>query len=297
MPYIWFDNLFYFFLQEGKDLYTTFKKLLLSIYLFPLLLFCDGPLLPWVVYYNNKAPSEAFSPYNPIVLDSVNHPPLKPLFQEDKIILGYLNLGEAEDRYDWFQNIKETSILIQENPNFKGSWAVDIRNPIWTTLILDKLIPEIIKQGFSGIFMDQVDISLDLEKKNPQKYKGMAEAAIHLIKAIHKKYPEQYLMLNRAYDILLKVGKEIDFELAETLYTNYNFETKKYFVRPKNEFEAQLLLLNRARFLFPRLTVFSLDYWDPKDLEMVRKIYSIERKEWMRAYVSTPTLDEIYSEP
>lgn len=271
--------------------------LLFLFYFFPWMLFGSESVLPWVVYYNDKALPEAFVPYNPIILDSVHHPLLKPLLSDKKIVLGYLNVAEAEDRHDWFPCIKEMGILIQENLNWRGSWVVDIRNPLWNEFILNKLIPEILAQGFSGLFLDQFDVVIGLEKQNPKKYKGMTDAAIHLVKSIREKYPQTYLMLNRAYEILPEVGKEIDFELAETLYTNYNFETKQYSIRPKQEFEWQLTQLNKARVLFPRLTVFSLDYWDPKDQEMYRKIYSIERKQGMRPYVTTPFLDEIYPEP
>lgn len=264
---------------------------------FPLALLSHGPVLPWVVYYNDTAPPEAFESYNPIIFDSIHHPLLKPLLDEKKTVLGYLNLAEAEERHDWFLQIKDEGILIKENPHWPGSWVVDIRSPLWSEFLLNKIIPEIFSEGFSGLFLDQLDVALELEKYDPQKYHGMTEAAIHLIKAIRKKYPEKNLMLNRAYEILPQVGGDIDFELAETLYTSYNFETKEYYVRPKQEFEWQLSELNHARFLFPRLTIFSLDYWDPKDQEMYRKIYSIEREQSIRPYVSPLIFDEIYPEP
>lgn len=266
-------------------------------YFFPLLFLFNGPILPWVVYYGDQAPPDTFQSYNPIILDSAHHPALKSLLEDKKTVLGYLDLAEAEERLDWFAQIKEMGILINENPEFPGSWSIDIRNKLWSDFLLNKIIPDIFAEGFSGLFLDQVDVALALESQDPQKYKGMKEAAVNLIKAIRKKYPQKYLMLNRAYQILDQVGDEIDFELAETLYTSYNFKTKEYYVRPKEEFEWQLSQLNHARFLFPKLTVFSLDYWDPKDQEMYRKIYSIERAQGMRPYVSTPTLDKIYPEP
>jgi len=274
------------------------KKILLvlSIYL-PALLFCDASPPPWVVYYGNKAAPEVFSSYNPIIFDNMSHPSLTPLLQEKKTLLGYLNMTEAEDRLPWFPDIKAQGILIRENTDWKGSWVVDIRNPFWSELLLNKIIPNILTQGFSGLFLDQLDLVLDLEKKDPKHYQGMEEAAVALVKAIHEKYPKIDLMMNRAYEILPHVGRAINFELAETLYTSYNFATKQYYVRPKHEFEWQLAQLNKARLLFPKLIIFSLDYWDPKDQEMYRKIYSIERENHIRPYVTTPSLDEVYPEP
>lgn len=260
-------------------------------------LFGQEPILPWVVYYNDKADSQTFNPYNPIVLDSEHHPDLSPLIAQKKVILGYLNAAEAEDRHAWFKSIKDENILIEENPHWKGSWSVDIRNPVWKNFILNQAVPNILSQGFNGVFLDQMDIALYLEKMNPQKFKGMKEASIDLIKAIRHQYPNIYLMLNRGYEILPEIGGVIDFELGETLYTNYDFGTKEYKIRPKNEFEWQLEQMNRAKFVYPKLVLFSLDYWDPKDQEMYRQIYSIERQHGLRPYVSTPKLDEVYPEP
>lgn len=266
-------------------------------YFLALALLCHGPTLPWVVYYNDQAPAEAFLPFNPIILDSAHHPPLAPLIKENKSLFGYVNLAEAEDRHSWFTQIKAKGILIEENLEWRGSWVVDIRQPVWKDFLLNQIIPPILSEGFSGLFLDQIDISLELEKKDPKKYQKMKEAAIDLIQSIRKKYPKIKLMLNRGYDILDLIGNEIDFVLAETLYTSYNSKINEYYIRPKEEFEWQLAQLNKARFLFPHLTLFSLDYWDPEDQEMYQQIYAVERSHWMRPYVATRQLDTIYTEP
>ncbi len=246
---------------------------------------------PWVVYYGDQAPVEAFDPYNPIVLDSKSHPPLKPLLDKKKEVLGYLNLAETSQEDAWFQSIKDKQLLIKENPSWPGSWSINIRDPYWENFLIEKIIPGILSQGFTGLFLDQLDVSLDLEKQDPEKYKGMTAAAIHLVHTIHKQFGKR-IMMNRAYEILPQVGEDIDYELAETLYTSYHFETKQYYVRPKAEFEWQLQQLNSARRLFPHLVIFSLDYWDPKDKEMYKKIYAIERKNCVRPYVSAIVLGE-----
>lgn len=252
--------------------------------------------LSWMVYYNDEAPPEAFKDYNPIVFDSEHHPDLKPLLEEKKTVLGYLNVGEAEERQEWFSYVKERGLLYQENSDWPASWSIDIRDPFWTEFVLNTLIPEIVAAGFSGLFLDQLDVPLTLAQKKPEKFKGMREAAIKLVKAIRKKYPELSLMMNRAYEILPEVAMELNFELAETLYTNYNFKTKEASIRPEKEFEWQLEQLKRAKEINPELVIFSLDYWDPDDRPGVQKIYAIEREKGMRPYVSTPLLDKIYPE-
>ena len=70
---------------------------------------------PWVVYYSDTAPSSAFEPYRLIVLDSHHHPPLRPLSDRGKTLLGYLSLGEVNEGRDYFVEVKAQGFLLQEN--------------------------------------------------------------------------------------------------------------------------------------------------------------------------------------
>lgn len=270
---------------------------MLLLLLFPFFFLSADEHFPWVVYYNDKEPVEAFKPYNPIIFETLSHPPLDPLLKMNKEILGYLALGEVSEWHPWFSSLKEQGILVHENNDWPKSWMIDIRQPFWKQLLLTEIIPNIFNQGFTGLFFDQLDVPLEWEKKNPAKYKGMTAAAVDLIKAIRTQFPGKRLMLNRAYEILPQVGNMIDYELAETLYTSYDFQTKKYFVRPSNEFDWQVSQLNKARTQFPHLVVFSLDYWDPKDAAVYKKIYELARHFCIRPYVSTIELDQIIPEP
>jgi polysaccharide biosynthesis protein PelA len=253
--------------------------------------------LPWIVYYNDEAPSSAFEIYNPIVFDSDDHPSLAPLLAKKKEILGYIDLAEAEEWRSWFQQAKEAGILIRENVNWPGSWLVDIRTSFWKQLILEEIIPYILNQGFTGLFYDQLDVAIALEHENPQKFAGMIDACISLVQEIRQNFPGKHMMLNRAYEILDRVGNAIDYVLAETLYTYWDFNLEKYRIRSKEEYQWQLAHLNRARAKFPHLVMFSLDYWNPSDKEMYRKIYKKARKQCLRPYVSTLALDAIVPEP
>lgn len=269
----------------------------ISILLFlPISLLATDVAFPWIVYYGDSAPIEAFDPYNPIVFHSDSHPPIDPLLKKKKEVLGYLYFGEIDERSRWFSIAKEKNLLIKENPDWKGAWFTDLRNPLWKQLLFEQIIPDMIAQGFNGLLIDQVDVSIALEHQNPKKYAGMTQASVDLIAAMHKQFPNLKLMLNRGYELLPQVGDFIDYELAETLYTSYNFQTQQYYVRPKEEFRWQLSQLNDARFQFPHLVVFSLDYWNPDEKWMYRKIYTIEQKLCLRPFVSTIVLDRYESE-
>lgn len=251
---------------------------------------------PWIAYYGDQAPSSVFSGYNPIIFDTKAHPSIALLIAEKKQVLGYIDLAEATSTDSWFSVVKEQGLLIRENPNWPGSWSVDIRNNFWKKLILNEIIPKIFAEEFNGLFYDQLDVALELEIEDPVKYSGMSAAAIDLVKSIHEKFPGKWIMINRSYSILPEVGNAINYVLAETLYTSYDFKNKRYFVRPEAEYLWQLSQLNQARQSFPHLVLFSLDYWDLNDKAMCKKIYAIEQSHCIRPYVTTISLGEITSE-
>lgn len=271
------------------------SKLFVLIFL-PILVFPDNTF-PWVVYYGDEINVEAFDPYNPIILDGDSHSLLKQLLKKNKEVLGYLDLAEINEQSPWFSKIKQMGLLIQDNQQWPGDWAVDIRDPYWKDLVVNHLAPTLISQGFTGIMIDQTDVAIALEQQDPKKYGGMMQAAVDLIRALGKKFPGKRLMLNRGFEILQQVGDAIDYELAEALYSSYNFETKKYFIQPEAGYEWELDQINQARESFPHIVVFSLDYWDPEDTQMYEKIYAIERTACFRPYVSTVTLNQIIPEP
>lgn len=250
----------------------------------------------FIIYYSDKADYTKFEKYKTIVFDSTYHPDIKPLIAKEIDVLGYLSAGEIESSRWYFKKFKDSNILLEENKNWSGSYMADIRNKEWIAFILNEIIPGIIRQGFNGIFIDTLDSSLYLEDINPDKCKGMKEAAIHLIMAIRLNYPELKIMLNRAYAILPEAAKYINMELAESLYTDYIFEKKTYGFTPEADYLEQLRILKEVRKNNPSLKIYSLDYWDKKDLQQIRKIYEIEKGNGFIPYVATVTLDEIINE-
>jgi polysaccharide biosynthesis protein PelA len=251
----------------------------------------------WVVYYSDQAQTSDFDCFNPIVLDADVHPSLPPLLAEGKTLLGYVSLGEIGNYRYYFQEVQNAGILISQDPNYPGSWYVDIRSPFWTNLMISTVIPNILNQGFQGIFMDSLDVPIYLEAINPSAYSGMTQAAINLVIAINNAFPNAPLMLNRAYQILADLGGYITYALGESVYTTYDFSTQQYEYLDQSGYQWSLGYLQGAQELYPNLNVMSLDYWDPSDPVTITKIYKVERNNGFIPYVTTIALNVITPEP
>jgi uncharacterized protein (TIGR01370 family) len=251
----------------------------------------------WVVVYSEKPAVEAFRDYKLVVLDGLHHPPIQPLVEQRKTVIGYISLGEVEKFRDHYAAVEKEGILLDQNPNWPESRYVDVRDPRWTRRVIEQLIPHLLHKGFHGIFLDTLDNPPDLERRDPQRFKGMTAAAANLVKAIRRHYPRIYIMMNRGYEILPAVEGSIDSVLGESIFTTIDFQTKTYRLVKPAEYRQQVDLLQAAQKRRPGLKVYTLDYWQPTDATGLIRIYTEQRKNGFIPYVSVKELDRIVREP
>lgn len=251
----------------------------------------------FVVFYGAEAPAAAFAGYQRAVLDSDAHPPLAPLKAMGLEVFGYLSLGEAERIRGHFAQAKAAGVLLDANPNWPGAYYVDLRSPRWRDIVLERLVPAILAQGFDGVFLDTLDDAAFLEQRDPRRFAGMTQAAADLIRAIRQRFPGIRLMLNRAYEIHDLVGGELDSVLGEAVLTSYDFRRKQYEWKSASDVRWQVERLDRVRQRNPAVRVFTLDYWNPRDTAAVAKLYRESRRRGYVPYVATIDLHAIIPEP
>lgn len=251
----------------------------------------------WVVFYGQDAELTAFDGFEVIVLDPAFRPDITPLVERGATTLGYISLGEISQTGPYFGLIRDRAVLLRENANWRGSFAVDARRRSWMRLIIDEAIPQILAKGYRGLFLDTLDTLVHLEDSDPQTYRGMRRAAARLVKEIRRAYPTIPLMMNRGYALLPELVDTVDAVLAESFMTTYNFETKTYHWVGPDQLAMQLELLQPARLAPQRLPVYSLDYWNPADPAALNQIYNQERALGHSPYVATILLDQLVPEP
>mgnify|MGYP001408016293 CR=1 FL=1 len=251
----------------------------------------------WVVVYSEKPKVAEFRDYGLVVLDSVHHPPLRPLLEEKKTVIGYISLGEVEKYRDYYKAVEAEGILHEKNPNWPDSRYIDVRDVRWTRRVVEDLIPRLLQKGFQGIFIDTLDNPAELERRDPVKFKGMTDAAARLVRAIRRHYPGIYIMLNRSYEILPLVDGHIDAVLGESVATEIDFEKKSYRRADSKVYRQQVEWLKAAKARRPKLKIYTLDYWPPSDVPGVMRIYAEQRRNGFIPYVSVKDLDRVLKEP
>lgn len=251
----------------------------------------------WVVYFSDKAQVNDFKPYEIVVLDRFYHPPVRAIRDLGKRVFGYINIGEEEEHAPWFDEIKAEGILLIENEQWEKSHMIDLRDKRWVKRLVEEIIPFVLHKGFNGLFLDTLDNAEHLESLDGEKYKGMKAAAVEIVKAIRLNYPEVDLMVNRGFGIVEEIAPYIDLLLGEGIFTDYDFQTKKYRWNKEPVIKEGLDAMNRAKRKNEKLTLLSLDYWSPDDKPAIKKIYNRAREAGLSPYVSTIELNEIIPEP
>lgn len=251
----------------------------------------------FAIYYSDKAPVERFNQYQLLVLDRQYHPPLKELSDNGKLLLGYISLGEIEQISPYFSLLKQRRLTLQENENWKGSYYIDLRNPLWQKIVIEEIIPNMMQQGFEGAFFDTLDSPLELERSNPARYRGMSDAAVHLIQAVRMNYPDLKIMINRAYPILPRIAFDIDMVLGESVAGEYDFDKKSYVPVEPSLYQLQVEWLQDIKQKNPQLQIYTLDYANTHDKKAVAALYRLQRANGFIPYVASVGLDELVDEP
>ena len=252
------------------------------------------PMAPsWVVFYGADAESASFSGFRLVVLDPSYQRSIIPIRQSGAMVLGYASLGELDTNGPFRQHLPDSSVLLEENGHWPGSFLVDVRSKAWRTFVLETIIPSVLRRGFDGLFLDTMDSVAHLDVRQP----GMIDAGAELVHAIRKAYPEMPIMMNRGYGVLPHVCDVLDAVLAESMLTTYDFSTGLHRWMTQSEIDWQLAMLAPARNARRAVAIYSLDYWDPSDQATIRDIYAKERALGHRPYVATIKLDQIVKEP
>jgi polysaccharide biosynthesis protein PelA len=255
------------------------------------------PCVKWIAFYGQTADEQVLSSYNMVFLDPAFKGSIAAVAKAGAHVCAYVSLGEIRIS-DTFYDRVDPAALLEENPAWPGTRRIDVRHQSWKELVLGEIIPFIVAKGFTGLLLDTLDTPPYLEELDPNGKRGMRQAAVDLVHAIDKSYPNMLVIMNRGYALLPSVVENVDGIVAESLLTTTDHSgDSKFKWNEPSEVAMQLSLLAPALNRQPRLPILSLDYWDPEDASNIRRIYLRQRQLGHHPYVATRMLDRIIPEP
>ena len=82
---------------------------------------------------------------------------------EGTVRLGYLSVGEADRNRREADGVRGQGFLVEPNPDWPDNVRVDIRDPRWQELLLEREVPRLLARGFDGLMLDTIDTAPYLE--------------------------------------------------------------------------------------------------------------------------------------
>lgn len=248
----------------------------------------------WVCFYGSEFPSKALKPYDLYIFQAYGHPDIETLKKGGGKIVGYISAGEINKTSPFFSEIESAGIIVEENKDWPGAFRVDLRSEKWQELLLARVIPDLLVQGFDGIFIDTIDTAIYLE--NEKGKAGSVGRAKALIKEIRKRFPNISIVLNNGLFLLNDVGNSIDALVVEDVFTLYNFSKKRYLIAPVKFTAERVATLKEFQLKFGK-PVLSLDYWKPSDKKRAEAIATKAIAQGFVPYIADINLETIFYHP
>ena len=104
---------------------------------------------------------------------------------QDKLVLAYLSIGEAESYRSYWNNswsVGNPRFVDSENPDWPGNYKVHFWDPEWQKIIIDRA-KTIARNGYNGLYLDIIDAYEYYEAKGRET---SAQEMIDFVKQIAK---------------------------------------------------------------------------------------------------------------
>ena len=201
------------------------------------------------------------------------------------LAVAYVNIGEAED-YRWYRSEIRKEWLRGSNPNWPGHSYIDVRNTGWQDLLLEKILPRIFRMPYAGLFLDMVDVA------SPDLYPEMSDGVVDLISRIRKAYPDKVLIMNGGAFLASRVRDVVDAMCAESIFSSYDFGSKKYYIRPGSESSERAMEL-RGMSQRNGVKILDIDYAARGDSRIRAAVMDSAERNGFLGYIGTIELDSL----
>lgn len=205
-----------------------------------------------------KVKAELIKGYSYVILEEkhYNKEEIKVIKKNNKHLVAYISLGEVNTHASHFNLLKDNTLGKNKNWN---SHYLDLTKDK-TVIVLSRLIKKCLDKGFDGMFLDNID---NFTSFGPQK--NQKKELLSLLKKIRQANPNAFFIQNAGFELLNETGTYMNAVLFESVFTNYQFSTKKYQLREQKDVELYLNRINTVSTTY-KLPVLLVEYADNFEL-------------------------------
>jgi len=203
--------------------------------------------------YSNNIDDQFINFYDKVVVEADAIDNIYALRYPEKMV-AYVSVGEIEP-WRKTKTKYEPSWIISENKTW-NSLIANLRKDAYQNFIFER-IASLYKKGYRNFFLDTID-AYHVIAKNKKLFQLQQKALISFIHKLHKKYPKSKIIVNRGFELLDKIHKDINAIMAESLFNRYDHAQKAYGKVPKAD--RAWLLNNFKKAKKYNLDIISIEY-------------------------------------
>ncbi|HYX08728.1 MAG TPA: endo alpha-1,4 polygalactosaminidase [Bacteroidales bacterium] len=185
------------------------------------------------------------------------------LRQNNIKVIAYISLGEVNPSR-WYYSLLEKRGFIGINENWNSPY-IDLEDSISRSIIVNTVIPDIMKKGFDGLFLDTID---DVASYTNRSY--LQPYMIELIRNIHDKNKGKYIIQNAGFFLVDKTKNFIDAMLVEDVATSYDFTTNTYHLATEKKYQEDVDMIRYYQKQIHK-PFFIVDYANTESLRQAVK--------------------------
>jgi len=204
-------------------------------------------------FYGKPIPAELTAAYDQVVVEPGHNHDFAALSKSRAVPVAYLSVGEvAKHRL----GETDSSWRVSEN-NAWASTVMDLTHVGYRAYLFEQY-EKLWSTGYRRFFLDTLD-SYQLGTKDPQKREIQRKALCEVIAGLAKRHPEVRILLNRGFELLPDIGKQVHGVVAESLFDRFDAGKNAYVRVPKNDYEWLLARLREAKTRY-KLPIIVIDY-------------------------------------
>ncbi len=182
------------------------------------------------------------------------------------IVVGYLSLTTVGGWEPW-RGLVEEDMVVGAYEEW-GELVVNASDERWQRVILDVALPYVLGKGFSGVFLDNLDMV--------DAYPFMRGGVVELVRKIRQEHPDIVIVVNRGFSVLSDIAQYIDALLFECFGTTYDFRSKRYVKLSGEDLKWLISTSEAVKELSQRhgFAVLALGYANVSDARQLREYMS-----------------------
>lgn len=176
---------------------------------------------------------EKLAGYDLVVVDGATAAGrVKRLRAGGALVLGYLSVGTIESYRSWFEAAKPYRLELWED---WGEWYADVSRRGLRDLIAGRVAPAIMRRGFDGLFLDNVDM---IAEHRPQ-----AQGMLALVRRLAR--GPGFLFAQNGEEIIDPFLPHLAGWNREDVSRTYDFDSERYVAVPNADSAAAQYALQR----------------------------------------------------